>query len=341
MPGPTRAVAVKPEERDPPAKATAEARASEKRPTNPGLLDRLRFLFGLGGASIRDDIEDALEDGDTTGAFSPQEQAMLRNVLSLHEVRVEDVMVPRADVVAVGVDMTLAEVLAVFRSVGHSRLPVHGDTLDDPRGMIHIRDFVEVLAGPLAHDENNGEKRVSRVDLTVQVSSSDLIRPVLFVPPSMPALDLLVRMQASRTHMALVIDEYGGTDGLVSIEDIVEVIVGNIEDEHDEDEAPLIEEGSDKSLTVDARADLEDVFARLGFDLADAEDRDDVDTIGGFVTSVAGRVPRRGEVVTDDPRFEFDILDADPRRVKRIRIRPRRGDGTVDFGVGEGVADPI
>ena len=192
----------------------------------PSLLDRMRSLFGGGHASIRDDIEEALDDPDPDAVFSPQERTMLRNVLHLHEIRVEDVMVPRADMIAVGDDATLRDVLAVFREASHSRLPVHGDSLDDPKGMVHIRDFVDVITAT----ETDGAPSV-QVDMNRSLADAAILRPVLFVPPSMLALDLLVRMQATRTHMALVIDEYGGTDGLVTIEDIVEVIVGDIRSE--------------------------------------------------------------------------------------------------------------
>ena len=310
---------MKDQERDAPARAgdvrpKTEARP-DRRPSGLSVLDRLRALFGLGAASIRDDIEDALEGTETAGAFSPQERAMLRNVLDLHEVRVEDIMVPRADVIAVSLSMTLNEVLSVFRNAGHSRLPVHGDTLDDPRGMIHIRDFVDVLAGPAPETQ--------RPDLSLPVAQANVVRPVLFVPPSMQAIDLLVKMQASRTHMALVIDEYGGTDGLVSIEDIVEVIVGDIEDEHDEDEQPLIDGAADGTFVADGRASVEDVSAAIGFDLASDDEAEEIDTIGGLVTSIAGRVPTRGEVVSDRGDLQFEILDADPRRVKRVRIHRR------------------
>ncbi len=308
------------------AKSKAGETRAERRQGNWSLLDRLRSLFGLGAASIRDDIEDALEGTETAGAFSPQERAMLRNVLGLHEVRVEDIMVPRADVIAVSLSMTLEEVLSVFRNAGHSRLPVHGDTLDDPRGMIHIRDFVDVLAGSAASPGENPP------NLSIPVSQADVVRSVLFVPPSMQAIDLLVKMQASRTHMALVIDEYGGTDGLVSIEDIVEMIVGDIEDEHDEDEQPLIDGSTDGSFVADGRASLQDVSAAVGVDLASNDDAEEIDTIGGLVTSIAGRVPNRGEVVSDDDDFEFEILDADPRRVKRIRIRRRSTASAGDGG---------
>ena len=313
MKDPDREAAKPPE----PRPKAPEARA-ERRQGGQGLLDRLRSLFGLGGASIRDDIADALDETDAAGVFSPQERAMLRNVLGLHEVRVDDIMVPRADIIAVSLSMTLAEVLAVFRSAGHSRLPVHEETLDDPRGMIHIRDFVDVLAGPAVVP---GQEPV-QTDLTVAVGQAGVVRPVLFVPPSMQAIDLLVRMQASRTHMALVIDEYGGTDGLVSIEDIVEMIVGDIEDEHDEDESPAIEKADDGSFLADGRAGLDDVSAALGIDLTDDE-TEEIDTIGGLVTSLAGRVPNRGEIVSEHDRIEFEILEADPRRVIRVRVRLR------------------
>ncbi len=318
---------MKDNDREPPT-TRPEVRA-ERRAAPPSLLDRLRSVFGLGAASLRDDIEDALEDTGAEAVFSQQERAMLRNVLGLHEIRVEDIMVPRADIIAVGSAMTLGEVLAVFRAAGHSRLPVHDDTLDDPRGMIHIRDFVDVLAGSTADSPQTPSGESTPVTLDTRVADADVTRPVLFVPPSMQALDLLVKMQSSRTHMALVIDEYGGTDGLVSIEDIVEMIVGDIEDEHDEDEAPLITNNPDGSFVADGRAALDDVSAAVGHDLVLGDDADEIDTIGGLVTSLCGRVPLRGEVVGGHETFDFEIIDADPRRVKRIRIR-RRGDVDLD-----------
>lgn len=301
----------------------------------PNLIDRLRALFGLGSASIRDDIEDALADESTGADVSPQERAMLRNVLALHEVRVEDVMVPRADIIAVAMDTKLIDVLTLFRTAGHSRLPAYGETLDDPRGMVHIRDLVAFLATPASETIEptpqgtatpEGEQRfglrekfpnLGKLDLSL--SEADLLRPVLFVPPSMPALDLLVKMQAKRTHMALVIDEYGGTDGLASIEDIMEMIVGDIEDEHDFGESPRIDAVGDGGFVVDARADLEDVSRAIGVDLAAISDTEDVDTLGGLITTLAGHVPARGEIVPAGG-LEFEVLDADARRVKRIKI---------------------
>ncbi len=315
-------------------RGAGESRSDKPPSTKPGLFDRIRAAFGIGGASIRDDIEDALATSSTEADLSAQERAMLKNVLDLHEVRVVDLMVPRADIVGVAMDATLSEVLSVFRTAGHSRLPVHGDTLDDPRGMVHIRDFLnyitaesETAAALDSADATHAEllsasSKLPDIDLSLPLSQAKILRQVLFAPPSMPALDLLVKMQATRTHMALVIDEYGGTDGLASIEDIVEMIVGDIEDEHDFDEGPDIETAPDGSFVANARTALEDVWMTLGVDLQLFGDGEDVDTLGGWVTALAGHVPVRGEIITEG-EFEFAILDADPRRVKKIKIYKR------------------
>ena len=290
----------------------------------PGLFDRLRALFGMHEPSVREDIEDALEDSATSDDFTPQERLILKNVLSLHELRVADVMVPRADIVSVRADATLGEVLSIFRTAGHSRIPVYGDTLDDPRGMVHIRDFVDFLArvaDPAGAPESAKLSGLNGVDLTTPLSLARILRPVLFAPPSMPALDLLVKMQATRTHIALVIDEYGGTDGLVSIEDIVETIVGDIEDEHDLDETPQIEAAADGSFVIDARASLDAVAQAVNAPMDTLVDLEEVDTIAGLVSALAGHVPARGEIIQLGVDLECEVLDADPRRVKKIRIR--------------------
>jgi CBS domain containing-hemolysin-like protein len=289
------------------------------------LFERLRGLLGLHAASARDDIEEALADSGSQTDFTAKERVILQNVLALHDVRVEDVMAPRADVVALSLDSTMAEALGAFRTAGHSRLPVYQETLDDPRGMIHIRDFLDFLAahpafGLIAAD--GAASQAKAFDMNTPLSQTSLVRGVLFAPPSMPALDLLARMQASHIHIALVIDEYGGTDGLVSMEDIVEKIVGDIEDEHDEAEGEQIARSPDGKFTVEARAPLDEVTSAIGLDLSEMEGVDDIDTIGGLVASIAGRVPARGEVVVGPQGFEFEVLDADPRRVKRVRIHP-------------------
>jgi CBS domain containing-hemolysin-like protein len=279
------------------------------------LLDRLRSLLGLAPASVREDIEDALEEA--AGDVTPHERALLKNVLGLHDLRVEDAMIPRADIVAISQDAPLREALAVFRDAGHSRLPVYSETLDDPRGMVHIRDFVNHIA--LCADAS------PRIALDTPIIQAELLKPVLFVPRSMPALDLLIRMQTTRTHLALVIDEYGGTDGLVTIEDIMEMIVGDIEDEHDVVEPPEIEELDNGDFLVDARADLDEVTARLGVDFRLEDTPAEVTTLGGLVAWLAGRVPMRGEIIaTPVEAFEFEIVEADPRRVGKLKVRARR-----------------
>jgi len=256
-----------------------------------------------------------------------EEVEMLNNIRRLRHVRVEDLMVPRADIEAVEISIELGALLKLFEESGHSRMPVYVETLDDPRGMVHIRDIVAHITRSAAPARNARRKTPSRgldlrkVALDKPLSSLKLVRPVLFVPNSMPAVALLGRMQASRTQMALVIDEYGGTEGLVSLEDIVEVIVGDIEDEHDEIDAPVITEKASGTFIVDAKAELEDVAEALGSDFQTGEMGEDIDTIGGLVVALAGRVPVRGEVV-EGLGYEFRVIDADPRRLKRLEIAP-------------------
>ncbi len=304
--------------------------------------DRVLTRLGLKPReSIRHDLEDVLAETVEDTDFSPQERAMLKNVLSFHRIRVEDVMVPRADIVAVAADTNLGELLSLFRTAGHSRLPVYGETLDDPKGMVHIRDFLDFIAMRAdggASVGSGGEAplpSLGQIDLSMALSSANILRPVLFVPRSMPAIDLLVRMQATRTHMALVIDEYGGTDGLVSIEDLVEMVVGDIEDEHDEDSTLTIVPAADGTYIADARASLDEVKEVLGLDLTEEEGAEDIDTIGGFIVTLAGRVPSRSEVIEGPSGLEFEVLDADPRRVKRLRVH-RRSPASTEVEISEG-----
>lgn len=305
--------------------------------------DRVLTRLGLKPRdSIRHDLEDALAETVEDTDFSPQERAMLKNVLSFHRIRVEDVMVPRADIVAVAADTNLGELLNLFRTAGHSRLPVYGETLDDPKGMVHIRDFLDFIAmradGGASEAGSSDEAplpSLGQIDLSMALSSANILRPVLFVPRSMPAIDLLVRMQATRTHMALVIDEYGGTDGLVSIEDLVEMVVGDIEDEHDEDATLTVVQAADGTYIADARASLDEVKEVLGLDLTDEEGAEDIDTIGGFIVTLAGRVPSRSEVIVGPAGLEFEVLDADPRRVKRLRVHRRTFAPETEAGEGQ------
>jgi CBS domain containing-hemolysin-like protein len=308
--------------------------------------DRVLTRLGLKPReSIRHDLEDVLAETVEDTDFSPQERAMLKNVLSFHRIRVEDVMVPRADIVAVAADTNLGELLNLFRTAGHSRLPVYGETLDDPKGMVHIRDFLDFIAmradGGASASGSDAEMplpSLGQIDLSMALSSANILRPVLFVPRSMPTIDLLVRMQATRTHMALVIDEYGGTDGLVSIEDLVEMVVGDIEDEHDEDSTLTIVAAADGTFIADARASLDEVKEVLGLDLTEEEGAEDIDTIGGFIVTLAGRVPSRSEVIEGPSGLEFEVLDADPRRVKRLRVHRRSFAAATEAGETQGSA---
>ena len=294
-------------------------------------IGRILSWMGLRSTpSIREDIEDALAESDVNAELTLRERDMLKNVLGLRVKRVNDVMVPRADIVAVPLDIQLGDLLRVFRTAGHSRLPVYHETLDDPRGMIHLRDLVDFISERAETDAALRRRRayadkpdLARLDLSMPLSAAKILRPVLFAPPSMQALDLLVKMQSMRTHMALVIDEYGGTDGLVSIEDLVEIVVGEIEDEHDLDGPSPIIKGSDQSIIVDGRASLVDVSEVLGLDFTRDDDVEEIETIGGFVGFLAGRVPVRGEIITGIDGIEIEILDADPRRVKRLKIQRR------------------
>ncbi len=274
-----------------------------------------RRLFGGAEASLRESIEDVLEEDVSDAAdFSDEERHMLKNLLGFRDVRIDDVMVPRADIEAIEADIEVGDLLAQFSACGHSRMPIFRDTLDQPMGMVHVKD---VLSAIQATDS------INKADLAA------LIRPVLFVPPSMPALELLVKMQATRSHMALVIDEYGGTDGLVTIEDLIEEIIGEIEDEHDEEEEllkPLTHaQAPEGPWRAQARLPLSALEDALGVSFSENEEFDDSDTVGGLVFVMAGRVPERGEMIAhhlDDGRtIEFIIRDGDPRRIKSLDIR--------------------
>ena len=317
----------------------------------------LRLLRPSQGEKLREDLADALmTDTNVGNAFSPEERAMLHNILRFREVRVEDLMVPRADIDAIDMDMTLGELMIHFDETGRSRMPVYSDNLDDARGFVHIRDLLSYLAKQARNRRRNaaktavpaapgeGEKPartprlafdLGRVDLEKTVAEAGLIRKILFVPPSMLASDLLQSMQAARTQMALVIDEYGGTDGLVSHEDIVEMVIGDVEDEHDDQEA-MFSKTAEDVFVADARVELEEIAKAIGSDF-DIRDRiEDVDTLGGLIFSALGRIPVRGEVVQAVPGFEFQILDADPRRIKRVRIMRKKALARRRHAKGEG-----
>ena len=298
------------------------------------LTRALRSLFGWQPGSMRANLEvmlDASTPGDA--GLSTGERTMLRNILALRERRISDLMVPRADIIAVRQDISLGELIRVFESAEHSRLVVYEGTLDNPQGMVHIRDLIGYMTVRASVDAKVNAKRkkpfpadldLRAVDLAKTLDDARIVRKLLYAPPSMPAIDLLAKMQAMRIHLALVVDEYGGSDGLVSIEDSVEEVVGEIDDEHDSEEAPQVVKQPDGSFIADARASLEDVAAVVGPDFAPGEEASDVDTLGGYLVSLAQRLPLRGEVITGPASYDIEVLDADPRRVKRLRIAKRK-----------------
>ena len=271
-----------------------------------GLVDRLRSLIRPRAAEsdLREAIEELIDDSPATPQeFDARERELLRNILKLREITAYDVMIPRADIVAVPHDVTLADLVQKLARESHSRMPVYRDTLDDIIGFVHIKDVITFWGG------------------TKEFRLDDIVRRVLFVAPSMRVLDLMLEMRKTRIHLALVVDEYGGIDGLVSIEDLVEEIVGEIDDEHDVDEGPRLVKEAGGTFIVDARLPLADFEEAAGPVLTGEEREADLDTLGGLVVSLAGRVPGRGEIIAHPAGVEFEVLDADPRRVKRLRVR--------------------
>lgn len=281
-------------------------------------FERLLQTFGLGEEpDLRELIKDALARSKSD-TLSAQERNMLRRILRFGNLTVEDVMVPRADVIAVDDTITVAELMHVFREAEHSRVPVYHETLDDPRGMIHIRDLMSWIT---AEAEAGGAGLdLGKVDLARTVGSMNITRELLYVPASQSVLDLLLKMQTTRLHLALVVDEYGGTDGLVSIEDLIEEVVGEIADEHDVEDEPLIRTDPRLGLVADARMPIEALEKYLGLALVSDEEEEDIDTLGGLAFSIAGRIPARGERVRHKSGVEFEVLEADRRRIKRLRI---------------------
>lgn len=291
------------------------------------LVRAIRTLFGWKPGSVRADLQVVLDTStpDDVG-FSAIERTMLRNILGLHERRIADVMVHRADIVAVKRDIALGELMSLFESAAHSRLVVYNETLDDPEGIVHIRDLLAFMTARARVGDTSKPKRkkpfpagldLRSVDLASPLADANIIRKLLYVPPSMRAIDLLAQMQASRIHLALVVDEYGGTDGLVSIEDIVEQIVGEIDDEHDDAEDPnaLIAAQADGQYLVDALTPIADFNTRFGADFAD----DEYDTVGGLVTAAIGHLPEAGEELTLG-RFGFRVARADARRLHTLHV---------------------
>jgi len=271
----------------------------------------LSWLAGRNGeGSLKESLEEIFEyheEGDRP--VTPEEQSMLLNIVEFAELSAEDVMIPRADIVALDASTPFEAVLPLFAEGGHSRLPIYKNNLDDTIGMLHIKDVLKAVA--------------DRAEGAPLPAIADLKRPVLFIPPSVPVTDLLLKMRTTRIHLALVVDEYGGTDGLITIEDLVEEIVGEMEEHAGTPGGPMLVPRPGNEYDVDARLPVEDLEKELGMHLLDEDLEEEIDTVGGLVVSLAGRVPGRGEVITHEAGPEFEVLDADPRRLKRLRIRRR------------------
>lgn len=296
--------------------------SSSRRPRSGGagntsLGHLLMSWLGGGRSRDRDELRESLVElaeriegeEEEREALDPAERQLVTNVLKLGDLTVEDVMVPRADIIAIEISTPIDAALRAMAEAGHSRLPVYRGTLDELVGMVHIKDVV------------------GRLGEAGTLESPGLVREVLFEAPSRRVLDLLNRMRTTRIHLAIVVDEYGGTDGLVTIEDLVEQIVGEIEDEHDDQQQPRLEEVEDGVFEADARLDVEELEARLDRVLVD--DDEDVDTLGGLVFALTGRVPAAGETVEHPAGLVFEVLDADPRRIKRLRIRVTAPEATT------------
>ncbi len=272
-----------------------------------GLMGWVRSLTGSknGDSALRDTFEELIEEHEErVASIDPGERALIENILNLGGLTARDVMVPRVDIGAVDVNTSLEDLVSQINTEAHSRLPVYRETLDDVIGMVHIKDVLTEMG----KDNSFSLRRI--------------LRKILFVAPTMPVLDLLLQMQMTQIHMALVVDEYGGIDGLITIEDLVEQIVGEIKDEHDADQGPQLMRGPQGSVIADARLPVEQFEEQVGSILTEEERAEDIDTLGGLLFALTGRVPTRGELVVHEPSgVEFEILDADPRRIKRLRAR--------------------
>ena len=285
------------------------------------LANLMNWLRQLGrtrdGQNLRDEIEELIDEHQENTPIDPHERRLLANILKLHALTAADIMVPRIDIIALAVATPFAEAAREMAEHGHSRVPVYRETLDDAIGMIHFKDVL-----PYAVDGRS-------------VPLTDLVRKVLFAAPSMPVLDLLLQMRLARVHLALVVDEFGGIDGLVTIEDVIEEIVGEIEDEHDDADQPRLITRGDGSMIADARTKIAALEGRAGRALVSPAEAEEVHTLGGLVFSLAGRVPTRGEIFKHPSGLEFEVLDADPRRIKRLRVRGLPPELTAIPGVAD------
>ena len=266
-------------------------------------LNNLLFKNTIDKTNIKEDLETVLDNrSNNTDGISKQERIMLMNILKIDKILARDIMIPRAEIIALEESISFEEAIKIFVDGAHSRIPIYHEQLDNITGMLHIKDLVKYQ---IENDIKN-----DFID--------NIKKDILHIPPSMPALDLLIKMQLTRLHMGVVIDEYGGVDGLITIEDVIEEITGEIEDEHDAKDISMLIKLGPNIFESNARLPIEELEKISQVKLL--KDDDDTDTIGGLVASIEGRVPQRGEIIKHDSGIVFTILDADPRRIKTIKI---------------------
>lgn len=310
-------------------------------PKRPSFLSKIRRRFIGGNSALRESLEGVIDShAEKTGATALDSDAksMMLNLLGFADMRVDDLMVPRANIVAAEETSTMRELLEQFIEANHSRMPIYRDSLDEITGMIHVKDYLRWM-------KTKGSKKKTKSEAGIALPATELsstvkqhpsmIRDVLFVPPSMPAPDLLIKMKASHIHLAIVVDEYGGTDGLVSLEDLVEEIIGDIADEHDTDaEEGMLRKQDDMTYVASALISIATLDEMFKVDLLSDDQEDEADTLGGLVFEMAGRVPSRGEIIKHDSGLEFEILESDPRRVKKVRIHIKKADSATKDNEG-------
>lgn len=298
-------------------------------PKRPSFLSKIRRRFIGNNSALRVSLEGVIDShAEKTGAtaLDADARSMMLNLLGFADMRVDDLMVPRASIIAADETSSMRELLAQFIEANHSRMPIYRESLDDIVGMIHVKDYLRWMT-----NKGTKKKTKSATSSGVNLAASELsstvkqhpsmIRDVLYVPPSMPAPDLLIKMKASHIHLAIVVDEYGGTDGLVSLEDLIEEIIGDIADEHDTDaEEGMMRKQDETTYVANALISIATLDEMFKVDLLSDDQEDEADTLGGLIFEMAGRVPSRGELIKHPSGLEFEIMESDPRRVKRVRI---------------------
>ena len=266
-------------------------------------LSKFIYKSSLDKTNLKEDLETVLDNkSNNTDGISKQERVMLMNILKIDEILARDIMIPRAEIIALEESISFDEAIKIFVEGAHSRIPIYNEQLDNITGMLHIKDLVKY--------QTENDIKGNFID--------SIKKDILHIPPSMPALDLLIKMQLTRLHMGVVIDEYGGVDGLITIEDVIEEITGEIENEHDDKDISMFIKLSPNTFEANARLSIAELEKISQIQLINEDD--DTDTIGGLVATVAGRVPQRGEIIKHDSGIVFTILDADPRRIKTIKI---------------------